>query len=142
MVANRKVTGTAAAMPVGLGAGLGISLGITLVGSAVLSWLVDRELVAQSGIGYGVLVILLLASLLGTAAAYGKIKHRRLVVCALSGGLYFGALVCMTALFFGGQYRGLGVTALVILAGSLSVALLGLRGEKKRHPRLKKWGAS
>ena len=69
MVANRKVTGTAAAMPVGLAIGLGVSMGVTLLGSGILAWLINREMVAQSGIGYGSLGILLAASLLGAAVS-------------------------------------------------------------------------
>lgn len=138
MVANRKVTGAASAMPVGLAVGLGVSLGTTLLGCAVLAWLIGRETVPQSGIGYGSLVILLTASLLGAGVACGRVKRRRMLVCTLSGLCYFASLVCMTALFFGGQYQGMGVTALVILAGSLCIGLLGLRGEGSRNRRRRK----
>lgn len=141
MVVNRKVTGTAAAMPVGLAIGLGVSMGVTLLGSGILAWLINREMVAQSGIGYGSLGILLASSLLGAAVSYGKIKHRRMLVCALSGAVYFVSLLCVTALFFGGQYQGMGVTGLVILAGSLCVGLLGLKGEGRRRSR-RKYGVS
>lgn len=132
MVLNRKVTGTASAMPVGLAMGLAASLGITLVGSAILAWLVGSEKLGQGSIGYGSLVILLLASVLGAVTAFGKIRHRRMLVCVLSGVLYYGSLLCVTALFFGGQYQGMGVTALVVLGGCLCVALLGLGGGRRK----------
>lgn len=137
MVVNRKVTGTASAMPVGLAMGLGISLGATMLGCAVLAWLISQETVPQSGIGYGSVVILLVSSLLGAGVACGRIKRRRMLVCVLSGVCYFASLICITALFFGGQYQGMGVTALVILAGSLCIGLLGLRGDgsRGRHRR-------
>ena len=107
MVANRKVTGTASSMPMGLALAAFISLAVTLAGAAV---------------------------------AVGKIKRRRVYVCLLSGGIYYGILLAMTALFFGGQYQGMGVTALLVLAGSGLVALLGLRGEKGAKPRRRKIG--
>lgn len=139
MVVNRKVTGTASAMPVGLAIGAGVSLGVTLLGCGLLAWLIDSGKVPQTGIGYGALGILLAGSLLGAAAAYGRIQRRRMLVCLLSGLIYFAALLGMTALFFGGQYQGMGVTALVIFGGSLCTGLLGLRGQGRgrRHHRKK-----
>lgn len=140
MVANRKVTGKAMSMPAGIGTGLGISGSITLIGSAVIAWLISGEHLAESAIGYGAMVILLLSSAAGSWAAVLLIKHRRMLVCLISGASYFLLLLACTALFFGGQYQGIGMTALLILAGCGIVILLGLKGEKSggaaRHKRV------
>ena len=125
-------------MAVGLAIGSGTSLLITLVGSWFFAYLISKEILEEITIGYCAMFIILLASLTGTAAAVGKIKRRRLCVCGLSGLIYFGILLSMTALFFGGQYQGVGVTALLIMAGSCTVALLGLRGERRVRRRKKK----
>lgn len=131
------MTATTASMPGGLAVGGGVSLGITLLLSAVLAWLVHRETMTMENIGYGILAMLLLASFLGAETAFGQIRRQRLLVCGLSGLIYFALLLSITALFFGGQYSGVGVTALLILAGSGAAALLGLRqgrGGKKIKP--------
>lgn len=130
MVANRKVSGTASSMPAGLALGGCMALAVTLIGSVIAGYMISEERIPESGIGYCAMGILLAASALSAAVAVKKVKRRRIYVCALSGVIYYGILLSMTALFFGGQYQGMGVTGLVILAGCGFVALLGLRGEK------------
>lgn len=135
MVVNQKPTGRAASMPAGLVFGAVVSLGITLVCAAVLAKLVDMERLAWENIGYGIMVLLLLASFSGAMAAFAKIKRQRMLVCAVSGVVYFGILLSITALFFGGQYDSVGVTAALVLAGSIAAGLLGLRGEGGKKGR-------
>lgn len=115
-------------MPAGLVFGAAVSLGITLISAAILAKLVDMERLAWENIGYGIMILLLLASFFGSMAAYAKIKRQRMLVCAVSGVIYFGMLLSITALFFGGQYDSIGVTAGLVLAGSIAAGLLGLRG--------------
>lgn len=139
MVTNRKVKGKALSMPVGLVLGLGVSLVVTLVGSGVITYLVLGEKMGENVIGYGAMVTVLLSAALGALTAVGRIKRRRLLTCLACGGCYFGALLSMTALFFGGQYQGMGVTALLVLGGAGSVALLSLKGEGQGRGRKKKY---
>ncbi len=137
MTANRKVTGTASTMPGGLAVGGILSLSITLVGSMITAWLIGTGRISETAMGYCAMGILLLSSFAGAMTAARKIKHRLLYVCGLSGLLYYGLLLCVTALFFGGQYEGMGVTGLVVLAGTGCAALLMVRGGKphKRHKK-------
>ena len=140
MVVNRKVTGTAMSMPAGLALGSLASLAITVLGAVFFANLILKERIPPDGIGYCSLVILLVSSATGAAVAAGRIKHRRLYVCGLSALLYYGILLSMTALFFGGRYRGMGVTALVVLAGAGAVALVGTqqgRGHFKNRVKFK-----
>lgn len=112
------------------------SLAITILGSGILAKLVDKEIMAESSIGYGIMVMLILGAYLGAMVSYRKIKRQRLPVCLGSGGIYLGILLSMTALFFGGQYSGVGVTALLIFCGSFLAVLPGFR-EKRGGKRLK-----
>ena len=137
MVANRKVTGKASSMPAGLAMAGGLSMAVTLVLSVALAKLLDSGSLGEGSVGYGALVILLLSSGLGAWLATVKIKRRRLAVCMASGALYYILLICVTALFFGGQYTGMGVTALAVAGGCLTVCLLGAgqgRGRKRSIP--------
>lgn len=122
-------------MPAGLVFGAAISLGVTLLAAAVLAKLVDMEKLAWENIGYGIMILLLLASFSGAMAAFAKIKRQRMLVCAISGAVYFGILLSITALFFGGQYDSVGVTAALVLAGSIAAGLLGLRDGGNRKGR-------
>ena len=78
------------------------------------------------------MIILLAASFLGTAGACGRIKRRAALVSLLSAVVYYLTLIAITALFFGGQYTAMGVTALMMLAGSGTALLLKTgKGRKK-----------
>lgn len=131
MVINQKPTGRALSIPTGLAIGAAVSVSVTLVMAAMLAKLVDMEKLPWENIGYGIIVLLLLASFSGAMAAYAKIKRQRLLVCIMSGVVYFGILLSITALFFGGQYEAVGVTAALTLGGSAVAGLLGLRDGKK-----------
>jgi len=132
---NQKVTGKASSIPVGLAVGGFVSMLFTIIGAIAAAWLIGNEKLSENKIGYCAMVLLLSASYLGAWTAAEKIKHRRLYICVMSGLLYYVILLAINALFFGGQYNALGVTALLVLAGSICAALLkgmGSRGGKTR----------
>lgn len=129
MVVNHKVTGTASSMAGGLAVGWLIGLLLTIAGSVLSALLILKEMIGESSIGYCVMFIVVIASALSAGTAVQRVKRRRAYVCILSGLLYYGTLLSMTALFFGGQYHGMGVTALLVAAGCGTVLLLGLKGE-------------
>ena len=119
---NRKIKGTSTGIPAGLAIGALISLIITMAGAAVMAYLVLNETVGESGIGYASMIVLFIGAAMGAWGAYSSIKKQRLQICLMSAGVYYLILLAITALFFGGQYQGLGVTALVVLIGTQVVA--------------------
>ena len=125
-------------IPGGLALSAAVSLGVTLILSAVVAKMVDAELMGEGAIGYGSLVTLLTASISGAAFAAMKIKRQRLMVCLLSGLVYYITLLGITALFFGGQYQGMGITALVIAGGCGTVILMGMKQGKGKEIRHRK----
>ena len=133
MRVNRKPTGRAAAVPVGLGWGLLTSAAITLLGCLFAAHLINREILAWNHSGYGVMAILLLSAWAGAAVSAGKIKRRRAVMCLGAGTAYFLMLMAVTALFFGGQYSGVGETGLMIFCGSMLGVLTGIREKRGRN---------
>ena len=131
MTLNKKPTGTAMSMPAGLAVGGVFSLVITLIFSGIVAKLMDAELLKQESVGYFVIGILLVSSITGAWLSFGKIKRRRMVVCMISGVIYYCILLSITALFFGGQYQGMGVTGLVVLCGSCCAGLMGMHEKKQ-----------
>ena len=106
--------------------------------AGLVAFLVDRGTMPLDGIGYGAMGILVVSALSGALTAWSKIKRLRMQVCLLSGGIYYLALLGMTMLFFGGQFRGMGVTALMVACGSVLAILGGFskgRGGKPRYRR-------
>lgn len=116
--------GKASSVPAGFVWGGVVSLTATVVFSTILAWLIIGEKVQQSQLGYGIMAILPVAAFLGAKTAFAKIQRRRLLVCAGAGVVYFGMLLSATALFFGGQYSGVGETGLMIFCGCLLAFLL------------------
>ncbi len=131
MVTNRKVTGRAKSIPVGLAMGWAISMALTLATAVLLTYLVLNETVAESALGIGAMVVLPLASALGAVSAASAVKRRWMQLCLGAGAAYFLSLLAITALFFGGQYSGVGVSALLIFGAAAAVGALGLRGDKR-----------
>lgn len=140
MVVNQKVTGTASSMPGGLAMGGAVSLLVTLGGSGIFGYLISKEILPETATGYCAMTVIFLSAVLGAAMSASRIKRRRLFVCAVSGMIYYGLLLSMTALFFGGQYQGILVTGLLILGGCGTVVLLGMRQKKSPYGRKRKYG--
>lgn len=130
MVTNKKPTGRAVSVPAGLAIGTAVSFILTLLAALLMGQLIDKEKLQWEQVGYGIMATLLAASFFGSKVSYTKIRRQRFLICLLSGAAYFGLLLAITALFFGGQYDGVWVTGALILAGSGSAGLLGLGGKK------------
>ena len=138
MVTGKKVYGRAVSMPVGIGIGTAVSLVILIAGVAVLAALLDRETMDMQGLGYGIMGVLLLASFLGASLAANLVKRRRLVVCMIQAVCFYGMLLLINGLLFGGAVTGAVVTAVLILGGAGSGALLWNGGEGKRRSAIRK----
>lgn len=129
-----KTTGKAVSIPKGLAIGTTVSLSISVAGAMLLSWLISAEKMQWQNIGYGLVILLLAASFLGALTAAFRIQRRKLLVCMESCITYFSCLLLITALFFGGQYEAVGVTAGVIAAGGVCAAMVSAREQKAvRH---------
>lgn len=140
MIQTRTVTGRAMSIPGGLAVGVGAGIAMTLAGSVILTKLVLSETMQMENLGYGIVGLLLMSSFIGAVTACGRVKRRPLLICMLSGGLYFLILLSITALFFGGQYNGVGVTGLLVLGGSGAAALVlaGKGSGKLKRPKWKR----
>ena len=133
MAVNQKPTGRAATIPAGLAYGILVSMCIFILGIMIAAKLIEQEIVQWNQTGYMILVILPLSSWAGAMVAAHRIKRQRLMTCMMNGGLFFFILLIMTALFFGGQYSGVGEIGLIILCGS-ALAFLSGNHKKRRKP--------
>lgn len=134
-----KTTGRALSMGAGIALGLGAAMAITVVGAALVAWLAITERMGESGIGYGAMVILVLSAAIGGFIACGTIRRRKLMVCCICAVGYYLLLLSMTALLFGGQYDGMGTTALMVMLGG-GIALIPVvtgKGNGARRHKIK-----
>ena len=137
MMMKRKFSGRALSIPAGLGIGLLIALVVTVAGAAITSWLIYAEKIGEGSSGYAAMLILALAAGTSALSAVYLIKKQRLQICMLTGVCYYLSLLGMTALLFGGQYQGMGMSAIVILSVCALIAFLpsknnGVIGKKKK----------
>ena len=135
---NYKLTAKARSIPVGLLMGIGTALGITAVGAGVTAWSILGGVFSEGASGYCAMVILLLSAAAGAAVTAGTIQRLRSQMCLAAGGGYYLCLLLITALFFGGQYAGMGVTALMVLCGCMVVILMTPGAKSKTGRRRRK----
>lgn len=128
-------TGKTTAMSLAIFKGLLISILATGIIALLLALLIHLEKLQWNDVGYGIMILLLISSFLGSLTSWRQIKRKRLVVCLLSGMLYCITLLSLTALFFGGQYEAVGVTSGLILAGSGTAGLLEFRSDSTKKGR-------
>lgn len=134
----KQNNGQAMTMPGGILFGAAISFLWTMIAAGFLAWLIHREVVAESSIGYGSMLILLIGSFLGANVGWRKVKSQRLITSLSVGLLYIIMLISLTAFFFGGQYQGMGVTALLVMGGSLLSILVIPSRKRTRQGRVPK----
>ena len=139
MATAKKVKGTAVSIPIGVIQGVIASLSITCGISVVLTWLALGGKVDEKTIGYFVMGTLLISAVLGTLLSILRIQRRRMFVSCVTGGVYYLVLLGSTAVFFGGNYQGVGVTGLVVLIGCLISGILGQKANKHVPKRYKKY---
>ena len=133
-----KLTAKAMTIPAGLALGVGTALAVTGIGAGAGAWAVLRGMIAEGAIGYLAMAVLLLSSASGAAVAAGTIQRLRGQMCLAASGGYLLSLLAVTAVFFGGRYRGMGVTALMVLCGSVLVILLAPGGKNRAGCRRRK----
>ena len=132
----RRKSGTAKSLPVGFALGFCCSLAVTLCASAITAYFIHTEKMDQTQIGYASIITLILAAAAGSMITKQAIKTKPLLACGGTALLYYIGLLGVTALFFGGQYQGMGTTAICILIGASITAILS--GMKKSTAKTRK----
>ena len=131
MLLKKKVPGRLLAIPGGLAIGLFVSLLITVSAAALIAWLLSAQKIGESGVNALGMLTHCISAVAGSVIANVLVKRMRLQVCLISGVSYYIFLLGITALFFGGEYSGLGISAIIILVSSAAVAFFPDKGKGK-----------
>ena len=133
----RRKQNTAAPIPKALAGGAAVGFAVTLVGAALMSGLIVREVLTEMSIGYSAMGILLTASFLSAWVALGRSQRKAMAVSTLSGLIYYGILLLVNMLCYKGGMEGSLVTALLVLGGTGVALLMYLKrsgeGKQGRH---------
>ena len=132
MTTTRKHSGKASSIPKGLAmAGL-ISMVTTISSAATIAGFLEKEKITWVHAGYWIMGMLFLASFAGSKLAYAFIKRQKFLISIMSGMVYWGLLLCITAMFFRGDFSSIWETAGIIAAGSGTAALVSVPSAKKK----------
>lgn len=129
----KKERGLPEALVIGVLAGIIV----TLIGTSLLAYLIGNETLDIHSVNPGCIVIHFLGSGAVGLVSYGFLKRQRIIVCALSALCYFLLQLGMTAMFFGGQYQGIGGSVLAIIGGGVLAVLPGFISRGSGGKRLK-----
>lgn len=131
-------TGKSLSFPGGMTVSGITSMSITILASVIIAQMLDSGQITWEQSGYWIMGMLLLSAFLGAKAAIVTIKRQKLAVSMMSGILYWGIMLCVTALFFGGNYDAVLETAALIIAGSGCAAMVSLPQKRSRRKRRRK----
>lgn len=121
--------------------GLGLMAAViwTIIGAMLVAKLVDREVAAMESVGYFSMGILILGGYLAGRVAAAALRKADGPIALWSAGACILTLMGCNLLFFGGDFRGMGLCALLILLGSL-LNLIPLRkaggGKRRVHYKI------
>ena len=134
----KKISGRAPSLGKSITAGVLLGTSWTLACAMVIAKLIDSEVLSMDKVGYASMISVLSAVFIGASLAGKKAGHMVIQAAAISGAAYFGCLILVNALFFGGSYSGLGVTlVLVVAATGLAILAAGKRRGSSRRRRYK-----
>ena len=112
-----------------------VNMFITFLFSVIIAYALNKEKITWEDAGYWIMGMLFSASFLGAKTAVITVKHQKMIISIMSGVLYWGLLLCITALFFGGNWSSIGETAAIIIAGCGCAALLSVPDKKQNKRR-------
>ena len=123
-MSKKEYQKAAVSIPAAVTIGTVTSLAVMLVGAVAVSLLIANETINSDSVGYGILVVTLISSMVGNALSLLLAQKKLLVVSLCTSGAFGIVLLSITALFFGGQYSGVPVTFLVIFGGGAGTILM------------------
>ncbi len=129
-------------MPGSIAVGTAVSIMVTFIAAAILAMLIENSNLSPETMGYGVFVLLMVSSVVGAIFASIQFGLKKMIVSILTAICYFISLLCITALFFDGIYKGVPVTALVVIAGGIIAGFVPTKQGKsvKNRKRKKRYG--
>lgn len=135
----KKQTGHAPSFANAVIKGTGVSVAWMLLCAMIIAKLIDSEVMQMEAVGYGSMAAHLSAVFLGSITAYRKAGNMGNGASCAVGGAYYTILLLANALFFGGQFKGLGVTLLLtVLAAGIAILTAGKwrRGRPRRRYKI------
>ena len=130
----KTISGQAPSLLKSVMAGVLLGAAWTIACAAVIAKLVDLQMLPVEKIGYGSMVAVLSGVFAGASLAGKRAGHMVVQAAVISGVSYFVCLLLVNAMFFGGSYRGIGVTLLLVALATVAAVWTAGKG-RGRSPR-------
>lgn len=130
MKTSKTRNGKAMSFMAGYTTSLAVMLALTAAAAMILARLMEKGTAGDDSIGYYVMGTLVMIAFAGSTIGAMKIKHRLYAVCLGCGLAYWGALLTITMLMFGGEYGAVLEMGSMIMIGS-TLAILPIMARKK-----------
>lgn len=108
-------------------------IGITLLLAAITATMISMEKIGESAGNLLGMVTILAGSVAASMITAAKADNMQAIHALIGGLCYYLSLLSAGAMLFNGVGQGIFPTTMVVLAGSISVALLQMRGNTKSH---------
>lgn len=135
---RKGVKGKAMTLPVGVLTGSFCGFSILVACVAIVAWGVLRGSVRFDAVGWYLMGGTYVSSVAGVLIATKSVKRRRLLVGVCTAVAMLLILVLSNWIFFGGDFRGIWTTGATVLAGAVTVLLVGNVGSDLRGKRGRK----
>ena len=130
MSKGRSVTKKAVRLPAGIGIGVAVALAITMLGAVIVTFMLAGENLAVGSATFAIIPVQFLAALCGSTAATMCIGKHKMQVSLITAGMYLLSLLASNAIFFEGEYVGVGGSILVVALAGVAAAFIGNGGAK------------
>ena len=119
-----------------IGAGIGVFM--TAILTCGISAVIANGIMNEDAIDYIAVVVRCISALAGITAVSRAVKGKRLIHFLITGGLYWGYLMVITALLFDGHYQGV-ILSLVIIIGLSAVLGFFATGRSSGNKKSRKF---
>ncbi len=133
-----KQTGKAASVTKSMVYAAAVSMIVTILLSMAIAHSLNAEWITWEQAGYWIMGMLFAASFISCKCAIVLIKRQRFAISIMSGIVYWGLLLIITALLWGGDFSAVWETAGLIAAGSGCSALITMPFKRKKSINLKR----
>ena len=119
-------------------AGITGSVLTTMMVTAIFAGMISKKIIPEEKLGYCTVAVLLISVIAGNKIGTSKCDNKTVTSVCL-GTAYLAILLILTAIFFGAQYQGLGVTIIIVLVGCVLAAMTGKNGSKNQKFKKSKY---
>lgn len=118
-------------IPVGIGIATLCGILAALAGVLILAWLISTGKIKEETLEYGIMILSILTAIVVSSTAIKQVQRHILLISTGSCLCSLIVLLGINALFFDGNYEGVGVTLLMMLGTGVAVALIALKHQNK-----------